>query len=201
MKLTYNMYRSIIHVQRKGEYMINVYIDEFTPCLKDGKTGELVQTEVIRVRRKSFLKKYNKKNGWYVNWASLAEENEIYALVVEGSVDIQGLVAVAPDKDMRAMYIAWMCTSPDNNKLLTDDVRYFGVGGHLFAIAAQKSVDYGYDGYVYGFAANKELLDHYVQVFNGEAIGVLHPYQFAIDESNAKKIMEVYDYDWTDEEV
>ena len=54
--------------------MINVYIDEFTPCLKDGKTGELIQTEVIRVRRKSFLKKYNKKNGWYVNWASLAED-------------------------------------------------------------------------------------------------------------------------------
>ena len=57
--------------------MINVYIDEFTPCLKDGKTGELVQTEVIRIRRKSFLKKYNKKNGWYVNWALLAEENEM----------------------------------------------------------------------------------------------------------------------------
>ena len=32
-------------------------------------------------------------------------------------------------------------------------------------------------------------------------IGVLHPYQFAIDEVNAKKIMEVYDYDWTDEEI
>lgn len=84
-----------------------------------------------------------------------------------------------------------MCTSPDNNKLLTDDIRYLGVGGHLFAIAAQKSVDYGYDGYMYGFAANKELLDHYVETFNGEVIGVLHPYQFAIDEVNAKKIMEV----------
>lgn len=47
--------------------MINVLIDEFTPCLKDSKTGELVQTEVIRIRRKSFLKKYNKKNGWYTN--------------------------------------------------------------------------------------------------------------------------------------
>lgn len=43
--------------------MINVIIDEFTPCLKDARTGELVQTEVIRIRRKSFLKKYNKKNG------------------------------------------------------------------------------------------------------------------------------------------
>lgn len=88
---------------------------------------------------------------------------------------------------------AFLCTSPDNNKLLTDDIRYLGVGGHLFAIAAQKSVDYGYDGYMYGFAANKELLDHYVETFNGEVIGVLHPYQFAIDEVNAKKIMEVYD--------
>ena len=39
--------------------MINVFIDEFTPCLKDVKTGELVQTEVLRVSRKSFLKKYN----------------------------------------------------------------------------------------------------------------------------------------------
>lgn len=43
--------------------MINVYIDEFTPCLKDGKTGELVQTEVIRVRRRSFLKKYRRTAG------------------------------------------------------------------------------------------------------------------------------------------
>ena len=104
--------------------MINVVIDEFTPCLKDVKTGELVQTEVIRIRRKSFLKKYNKKNGWYTNWAALADENEIYALVVEGSVDIQGLVAVKSDEEMKAVYITWMCSSPDNNKLLSDDVRY-----------------------------------------------------------------------------
>lgn len=71
--------------------MINVIIDEFTPCLKNSKTGELVRTEVIRIRRKSFLRKYNKNNGWYVNWASLLDDNEIYALVIEGSVDIQGL--------------------------------------------------------------------------------------------------------------
>lgn len=181
--------------------MINVWIDGFTPCLKDMKTGELVQTEVIRIRRKSFLRKYNKRNGWYVNWASLADENEIYALVVEGSVDIQGLIALTPDNEMKAVYIAWMCTCPENNKLLADDVRYQGVGGHLFAIAAQKSIDYGYGGFMYGFAANQDLLNHYVNVFNGEVIAVLHPYQFAIDEENAKKIMEVYDYEWTDEEV
>ena len=66
-----------------------------------------------------------------------------------------------------------MCTNPENNKLITDDVRYYGVGGHLFAIAAQKSIEYGHGGLIYGFAANKELLKHYVKVFNGEFIGML----------------------------
>lgn len=181
--------------------MINVIIDEFTSCLKDARTGELVQTEVIRIKRKSFLRKYNKKNGWYTNWESLADENEIYALVVEGSVDIQGLVAVARNDDMQALYISWMCASPDNNKQIANEVKYLGVGGHLFAIAAQKSVNYGYDGYMYGFAANNELLEHYVKVFQGEVIAILHPYQFAIDEQAAREIMEVYDYEWTDEEI
>ena len=135
--------------------MINVIIDEFTPCLKDSRTGELVQTEVIRIKRKSFLKKYNKKNGWYTNWDTLADENEIYALVVEGYVDIQGLVAVTRNDDMQALYISRMCASPDNNKQITDDVKYLGAGGHLFAIATQKSVNYGYDSYIYSFAILK----------------------------------------------
>lgn len=33
---------------------IDVLIDVFTPCLKDILTGEVVNTEVIRIRRKSF---------------------------------------------------------------------------------------------------------------------------------------------------
>lgn len=40
---------------------IDVLIDELTACLKDNSTGELVETEVIRIRRKSFLSKYNKR--------------------------------------------------------------------------------------------------------------------------------------------
>ncbi|MBP0958479.1 MAG: hypothetical protein J5997_14080 [Oscillospiraceae bacterium] len=94
-----------------------------------------------------------------------------------------------------------MCTGPENNKLISDSVKYLGVGGHLFAIAAQKSIEYGYEGFMYGFAANQELLNHYVNVFNAEYIGILHPYQFAIDSLNAKRIVEVYDYEWTDEEI
>lgn len=181
--------------------MVNVFIDEFTPCLKDVKTGELVQTEVIRITRKTFLKKYNEQNGWYTDWDKLLDENEVYALVVEGSVDIQGLVALACDENSKAVYISWMCASPENNHQINDTVKYLGVGGHLFAIAAKKSVDFGFNGMMYGFAANQDLLEHYQKVFNAEFIGILHPYQFAIDEENARKIMEVYTYEWTNEQI
>lgn len=102
---------------------------------------------------------------------------------------------------MQALYVSWMCASPENNKQLTDSVKYSGVGGHLFAIAVQKSIDFGYDGYLYGFAANQDLLEHYVKAFHGEVIAILHPYQFAIGEEAAKEILEVYDYEWTDEEI
>ncbi|MCI9335903.1 MAG: hypothetical protein HFI98_14490 [Lachnospiraceae bacterium] len=183
--------------------MINVWIDEMTPCLKDNLTGELISTEVLRVRRKSFLQKFNKKNGWYINWADLLKDSmvEVYALVVAGTVDIQGLVALQKSDDMQAVYVAWMCTAPQNNKLLVSEPKYSGVGGHLFAIAANKSVEYNYNGAITGNAANAELLEHYCKTFHADFLGMLHPYQMMIDEENAAKIMEVYDYEWTDDEL
>ena len=77
--------------------------------------------------------------------------------------------------------------------------KYNGVGGHLFAVAAQKSCDYGYDGAISGFAANQKLVKHYCKVFDAEHIGMLHPYQIFIPEESSAKIMEVYDYEWTEE--
>jgi len=39
--------------------MLTVEIDELTPCLKDNMTGAIIETEVIRIKRISFLKNYN----------------------------------------------------------------------------------------------------------------------------------------------
>ena len=36
------------------DIMINVWIDDLTPCLKDNETGDFVPTEVVRIRRKAF---------------------------------------------------------------------------------------------------------------------------------------------------
>ncbi len=123
--------------------MITVLIDNLTPCLTDTVSGDIVETEVIQIRRKSFLVKFNRRNQWYTNWEKLADESEIYALVVKGTVDIQGLVSIQRNDDVGALYIPWMVSAPSNNKLLYDSIKYKGVGGHLFAIAINKSVEYG----------------------------------------------------------
>jgi len=53
--------------------MITFVIDELTECLKDSITGEKLETEVIELKRKSLLSKFNSKNGWYVNWGTFPE--------------------------------------------------------------------------------------------------------------------------------
>lgn len=103
-----------------------------TPCLKDVKTGDVIETEVIEIKRKSFLSKFHKKNGWYVNWSLLSDENEIYALVIKGTVDIQGLIALQGIADYEAVYVTWMCAAPQNNSIISENKKYLGVGGHLY---------------------------------------------------------------------
>lgn len=179
--------------------MIYVNIDELSPCLIDNTSGEIVETEVIRIKRRSFLSKYNKNTGWYVDWSELLEENEVYAVVVKGTVAIQGLVAVRPDDNMRSSFVTWMVAAPNNNSLVVASKQYNGVGGHLFAIAAQRSYDYGFGCAISGFAANKDLMEHYCDVFEAEPICMLHPYQIFIPEEKGKQIREVYSYEWTDD--
>ncbi len=85
---------------------LDVRIDDLTPCLKDNLTGEVVNTEVIRIRRKSFLSKFNRKSGWYVNWGKIVEDNDYmsyeYEPVDESKmpylVDIRAIKAYADSK-------------------------------------------------------------------------------------------------------
>lgn len=88
-----------------------------------------------------------------------------------------------------------MCVSPENNPLISEPKRYECVGGHLLAIVAQRSIDYGHEGRMMGFAANKELLNHYVDAFHAEHIGTLQEYHIVVFVDEAEKIMEVYDYE------
>lgn len=183
--------------------MILVDIDKLTPCLEDVKTGDIVETEVLKIARKSFLKKFNAKTGWYVNWETLADENEIYALVIKGTVDIQGLVAIDPRRNQDALYVTWMVAAPQNNCEICGkgNQKYYGTGGHLFAVAIMKSVEYQCGGAIFGFASDADRLAHYEKWFGAEPIGILHQYHFLIADKAAVKIVEEYNYEWSDDEL
>lgn len=181
--------------------MVTVLIDVVTPCLKDAKTGELYGTEVVRIKRKSFLSKFNKKTGWHVNWSKFDENTEIYALTLAGTMDIQGMIALKRDEDAKGVYISWACASPENDVYFTGKRKFYGVGGHLIAIAAEKSMQYGYGGFLHADAVDAKLLQHFVQEFHGFPVPYpQHPNHFLMDGHVTKQIREVYDYEWTDDE-
>lgn len=182
--------------------MITFRIDEFTPCLKEVETGEIYDTEVVRLKRKSFLSKFNKKTGWYVNWSKFPEGTEVYALVLKGTMDIQGLVAIQYDETSKAVYILWGCTAPENNIWEFGKKRFAGVGGHLLAIASDLSVKAGFDGYVYAEAMDQELFEYYSFEFGALPLPPINnPFRFMLSDSMTEKIREVYDYEWTEDEI
>ena len=180
--------------------MIAFMIDELTPCLINTLTGETVQTEAVELKRKSFLSKFNSRNGWYVNWGKFGPGIRIFALVLSGTMDIQGLVAVEPNPEYKAVHIVWACTAPHNNIWENGEQKYKGVGGHLFAIASEISLMSGFDGTVYGEAMDGQILEYYIKHFGANRLPkIIHPFALAINRATAKQIREVYDYDWSDE--
>ena len=178
---------------------LDIWIDEVVPCLKDTETGDLLDTVVFKIESRSYLKKFQKKDGWHINWNEIPKDVEAFALAIKDTNEIQGLVGVKKDDDSQAAYIHWACTAPWNNKHEFGKQRYEGVGGHLFAIAVDKSLQWGFDGTVHGFAANSELVKHYQQKFNAFHLGMLHEYQIVVEAPDARKLLEVYDYEWSGE--
>ena len=183
--------------------MIYVEIDELTPCLIDTSTGDIVETEVLPVTRLSYLSHFNEKTGWHVNWKKLAEKGEkIYALVIKGTTDVQGLIATHNDESNLAVYITWAVAAPQNNPLIASPKKFNGVGGHLFAIACGISEKAGFGGAVYGDAANRKLLEHYCNKLGAFSMGTHEfPNRIFIDEINGTKLLEVYNYEWSDDEL
>lgn len=175
--------------------MITVEIDKLTPCLIKVETGEIVETTERIVKNPKELKGYNKTTGWYENWSALVRETEVHALYVKGDLRIQGLVALQKDDNTQAVYIAWAVAAPHNNSYKFGKKEYEGVGGHLFAIAVNKSIAYGFDGVCWGIAMDKTLELYYIEKLGGNHIGISHDFQFGIFEKSAKRIKETYTYD------
>ncbi|MBQ2967535.1 MAG: hypothetical protein IJE10_05395 [Clostridia bacterium] len=165
---------------------IDMYIDKFTPCLEDAKTGEILSTSYALVSKHEL----RQLKGWKFNWMdSDLDSSEIYKLTLKGDSEIQGLISITNFERDRAVYVKLVESAPHN---LGKNKQYNGVGGHLYAIAAQKSVDKRYGGFLFMDAKNAELVEHYHKTLGAVLIGRPHPYRMIVDEDAAKKLLKIY---------
>ena len=86
---------------------VGIWLDEIVPCLKDTETGAIKETVVFRIESRSFLKNFNEKNGWGIDWIEVPNDVEVFALALKENNEIQGLVGVnfALNKELLNHYI------------------------------------------------------------------------------------------------
>ncbi len=182
-------------VDKSGESgIINIEFDEFVPCLKDAETGEIFQTEV-RELTKSEYSRFKEADGWNIDWSDIPDGEQVLGVYLKNDTEPQGLIAIRKDKG--GVYLSYASTAPINNKLLNNGKQKFiGVGGHLFAAAIEESVKAGNEtGCIYGYAANQEVLNHYIENFGAVHLPITHEYQFIIDGEAAEQILSKYNFE------
>ncbi len=98
---------------------------------------------------------------------------------------------------MGGTYIGFISAALHNNKQLLNgkEPRYYGIGGHLFALAVKESVLNGGDGTVYGYATNTKVLNHYVEVFGAIHFPRVHEYKFFIEGKASENLLNKYTFD------
>lgn len=182
--------------------MLDVWVDELTPCLINSKTGKIVETTVKQILDTNFLEGKTKTNGWGTNWKKLLIKYkcEIYALYTNDSSEIQGLVALTRDHEAKAIHIMWICANPKSQGKKTKEKEYLGIGGHLFAIASKISLESKEtEGYMYGDAKNGDLVKHYVEVFGAVWFRTTeNPNRIVFYPEVSKKLEKEYTYEIKD---
>lgn len=173
-----------------GSDGMQLKIDSLTPCLVEASTGKIIETSYKKAA-KSELKSLKAK-GWLFDWThSSLKEDEIYKLVVKGESNPQGLIALKYEDRSKAVYVQIAENAPSNRGASKE---YLGVGGHLFAIAAQQSMEKGYGGFVFFDAKNTDLVKHYSKALGAQLLGVPHPYRMILDEDAARKLLKLYTF-------
>ena len=163
-------------------------IDKFTPCLEKTSTGEIVNTFYSPATHDDIAS----ADKWLFKWNAADLKNyEIYKLTAADDERLQGLIAIQNIEIDKAVFIKIAESAPHN---MGKAKEYAGVGGHLFAIAAHRSMELGYGGFMYMDAKNLRLVSHYAKTLGAVFIGSPHPYRMAIDEIAAKKLIDFYNF-------
>ena len=115
-------------------------------------------------------------------------------MFVKGDDTVQGRIAFKIDGGVADVNIVE--AAPHN---VGHNGEYIGVGGHLFAIACQYSMDAGCDGYV-AFTAKTNLIEHYKKelvrpgrhAWEMKGAEVISGQKMYIGELEAQKLIDKY---------
>ena len=167
---------------------VDIEIDGLTNCLVNRITGEECDTQ-YRLISKTITKADAEKlkaEGWLFDW-SIPHSNgyEIYELLIKGSDECQGLIALKHIRDQLYTHVDVVESAPKNRG---KNGKYQGVGAHLFAIACKISWDVGNEGFVQ-FKAKTDLVEHYRETLNAKNIDAQNMY---IDSHAALNLIKTY---------
>lgn len=160
---------------------VEVLIDKLTDCLVERKTGKIVETQYKKRTTPIKAKEYK---GWNFKW-NTTENNGyvIYELFLKDSDIVQGRISLKIDGGVADVDIVE--TAPHN---YGHEGIYEGVGGHLFAIACQCSLEAGCDGFV-AFTSKSNLVEYYMETLNAQIVSGRKMY---IDEEVANILLDKY---------
>lgn len=160
---------------------VDVLIDKLTDCLVERETGNAVDTEyaerLTEIRKKECI-------GWKFDWSATQKNGyTVYELFVEDDDTVQGRISFKIDGGVADIDIVE--SAPHN---YGHNGKYIGVGGHLFAIACQCSLEAGCDGVV-AFTSKSDLVEYYKSEL--KAVEVM-PRRLVIFEDAAEILLDKY---------
>jgi hypothetical protein len=160
---------------------VDILIDELTDCLIERKSEAVVETEyrerTVPITKKDF-------RGWKFDWSKTEEQGySIYELFIKGDKKVQGRISLKIDGGVADIDIVE--TAPHN---YGHTGKYVGVGGHMFAIACQCSLEAGCDGVV-AFTSKSDLVEYYKRELH--AVEIM-PRRMVIFEDAAQELLNKY---------
>lgn len=161
--------------------VVDIQIDKLTDCLVERKSGNIVDTKytehITSIKKKEYA-------GWKFNWSTTQKNGyKVYELFVEDDTTVQGRISFKIEGGVANIDIVE--SAPHN---YGHNGLYIGVGGHLFAIACQCSLEAGCNGVV-AFTAKSDLVEYYKKELN--AIEIM-PRRLVIFEDEAKVLLDKY---------
>jgi len=153
-------------MKKQKETGLDFIIDKLTNSIENSLTGEIFDTEVIRILQKD--NKQIKKADWSFDWHKefVEPKNEIYKLTtINNSTIIQGLICFTDKHDHIFMPLIESASFNKGKHKL-----YKGVAGNLVAYCCKVSFEKGYDG-VISFVAKSQLIPHYQNTLGAKLFG------------------------------